>query len=75
MGSIIKSHDKKETNPKKKQTKKCNCRQKEKCLLQGKCRSQDIIYKCVVTATGHPQKVYLGTAEGDFKHQYYNDKK
>ena len=43
--------------------------------MKGKCRSEDIIYRCGVTATGHPQKVYLGTAEGGFKHQYYNHKK
>ena len=43
--------------------------------MEGKCRSEDIIYKCVVTATGHPRKVYLGTAEGDFKQRYYNHKK
>ena len=34
-----------------------------------------MIYKCVITATGHPRKVYLGTAEGDFKQQFYNPKK
>ena len=43
--------------------------------MEGKCRSEDIIYKCVVTATGHPRKVYLGTAEGNFKQRYYNHKK
>ena len=43
--------------------------------MDGKCRSEDIIYKCVVTATGHPRKVYLGTAEGNFKQRYYNHKK
>ena len=32
------------------------------------------IYKCVVTVTGHPQKVYLGTAEGHFKQRYYKHK-
>ena len=75
VGSIIKSHNKKLTNAENKQTKKFNCRKKEKCSLEGKYRSEDIIYKCVVTATGHPRKVYLGTAEGDFKQQYYNHKK
>ena len=30
---------------------------------------------CVVTATVHPRKVYLGAAEGDFKQRYYNHKK
>ena len=72
--SIIKSHSKKLVNAENKQTKDCNCRKKEKCPLEGKCRSEDI-YKCVVTATGHPRKAYLGTAEGDFKQRYCNHKK
>ena len=42
-------------------------RKKEECPLKNKCRSNDIIYKCVVTAKGHPRKVYLGTKEGEFK--------
>ena len=25
------------------------------------------IYKCIALTSGHPGKVYLGTAEGDFK--------
>ena len=50
-------------------------RKKEECQLKNKCRSNDIIYKCVVTAKGHPQKVYLGTKEGEFKQRYYNHKK
>ena len=40
-------------------------RKKRECRLEGKCRSEDIIHKCVVTATGHPRKVYLGTTEGN----------
>ena len=51
-----------------------NCRKKEKCPLEGNCRSKDIIYKRVITATGHPQKVYLGIAQGDFKQRYYKIK-
>ena len=43
--------------------------------LEGKCRSEDIIYECVVTATGYAQKACLGTAKGDFKQRYYNRKK
>ena len=66
VDSIIKSHNKKLTNAEKKLTKYCNCRKKQECSLEGKCRSEDIIYKCVVTATGHPRKVYLGTGEGNF---------
>ena len=47
----------------------------DECLLKGTWRSENIIYKCAVAATGHPRKVYLGTAEGDFKQRYYNHKK
>ena len=43
--------------------------------MQGKYKSEDIIYKCVVTATVHPRKVCLGTAEGEFKQRYCNHKK
>ena len=75
VGSIIKSHNKKQTNAENKQTKDYNCRKKEECPLEGKCRSEDITYKRAVTATGHPRLLYLGTAEGDFKQRYYNHKK
>ena len=40
-------------------------RKKQECRLEGKCRSEDIIHKCVVTATGHRRKVYLATAESN----------
>ena len=33
------------------------------------------IYMYIYIATGHLQKVYLGTAEGNFKRRYYNHKK
>ena len=72
---IIKSHNKKLTNAGNKQTKNCNCWKQEECSLEGKSRSDIMIFKCVITATGHPRKVYLGTAEGDFKQQFYNPKK
>ena len=49
VGSIIKSHNKKLTNTESKQMKDCNCRKKEECPLEGKCRPDDIIYKCVVS--------------------------
>ena len=52
----------------------CNRRRKEECWLEDKCRSKYDIYKCA-TATGHPRKVYLSIAEGDFKQRYYNHKK
>ena len=54
VSSIIKSHNKKLINAENKQLTDCNCRKNEEHLLNGKCRSENITYKCVVTATGHP---------------------
>ena len=34
-----------------------------------------LIYKCTVLSPGKPGKVYLGTAEGDFKKRCYNHRK
>ena len=50
----------------------CNCRKKEASPLEGKCRANDIVYQCVALATGFPDKVYLGSAQGEFKKQFHN---
>ena len=50
----------------------CNCRKKEKYPLEGKCRAKDIVYKCIVSATGFTSKVYLRTAQGEFKKPFHN---
>ena len=52
----------------------CNCKNKNNCPLDGNCQASDIIYKCIAWTTANPDKVYLGTAEGNFKKQYYNHK-
>ena len=49
-----------------------SCRKKEDSPLEGKCRTENIIYKCMAWTSCHPDKVYLGTAERDFKKRYYN---
>ena len=54
-----------------KNTLSCNCRKKHECPLDGKCRAENIVYKCVASVHGYPNKVYLGTA-GDFKQRFYN---
>ena len=72
VGNIIKSHNKKLINSSNHHEQPCNCRKKEDCPLEGKCRTENIIYKCIASTSGHPDKVYLGTAEGDFKKRYYN---
>ena len=73
MSIVISSHNMKLMKNNAPNTKSCNCRTKSKCLLSGQCQSQDIIYKCTVSSTSvNPDKVYLGTAEGDFKRRYHN---
>ena len=69
MSSVIKSYDKKVIN---KELKPCNCRVKSECPLNGQCQVTDIIYKCTVLSPDKLKKVYLGTAEGDFKKRFYN---
>ena len=69
VGNIIKSHNKKLINSSNHHEQPCNCRKKEDCPLEGKCRTENIIYKCIASTSSHPDKVYLGTAE-DFKKMY-----
>ena len=40
--------------------------------MEGKRRTENILYKCIVSISGFPDKVYLGAAEGHFKKRYYN---
>ena len=75
MSSMIKSHNKKVINKDVKELKPCKCRVKSKCPLNGQCQVTDIIYQCTVLSPDKPNKVYLGTAEGDFKKRFYNHRK
>ena len=54
---------------------KCNCRNESVCSLDGNCQQNDLIYKCIASTSVNPDKVYLGTAEGEFKKRYYNHDK
>ena len=45
----------------------CSYRIKNKCPLNGKCRTRNILYKYMASTSKKPEKVYLGTAAGDFK--------
>ena len=67
MSSMIKSHNKKVIKKGVKELRSCNCRVKSECPLDAQCQVTDIIYKCTVLSPNIPNKVYLGTAEGDFK--------
>ena len=75
MSSMIKYHNKKVINKDVKELKSCNCRVKSKCPLNGQCQVTEIIHKCTVVSADKPTKVWLGTAEGDFKLRFYNHRK
>ena len=72
MWSMIKSHKKKVISKDVKESTSCNCRVKPECPLNGQCQVTDIRYKCTVSSAEKPNKVYLGTAGGNFKKQFYN---
>ena len=72
LGNIIKSHNKKLISSNNQITLPCNCRRKKECPLEGKCRANDVVYKCIASATDFPNKVYLGTAQGEFKKRFYS---
>ena len=71
----MKSHNKKLTIEMNGEHLPYNCRAKYECPLHGKCRAKDVVYKCVASTSINLDKVYLGTAEGDFKKRFYNHKK
>ena len=75
MSSMIKSHTKKVINKDVKESKSCICRVKSECSLNGQCQVYDIIYQCTILSLDKTNKVYLGTAEGDFKKQFSNYRK
>ena len=53
---IISSHNKNILRPIKNQELPCNCRQKENCSMQGKCRMRNVLHKCIAsTTTKHQQ--------------------
>ena len=71
VASIIKSHNKKLINTSIKSTLPCKCRKKHEYPLDGKCRPENIVYKCITPVHGYLNKVYLGPA-GDFKQRFQN---
>ena len=68
VSQIIKQNNKNVSNKKEKQTNPCNCRNKSGFPLNGDCKVQNVIYTCTVSATQtFKQRVYFGTAEGNWK--------
>ena len=56
------------------ETRKCNCKQKSMCPLDGNCLQRNLIYKATVTS-GNDKKYYYGLCEPDFKSRLANHKK
>ena len=72
MGSIISSHNKQVLQPHN-ENYGCNCRIKEKCPLDNKCFTPNIIYEAQISNnTNDERKKYLGAAETSFKERYNN---
>ena len=53
----------------------CNCRQKDNCPMQEKCRVKNVLYKCIALTPTKPQRVYIGISEDELKKWYYNHTK
>jgi len=77
-GRIINSHNKTILNEHiYENERQCNCINKEKCPLDNKCLSSNIVYKATITCDkpNCDAKIYLGISEGKFKTRYANHKK
>ena len=64
LDKIIKLHNKKLISSNNQIILTFNCVRKEECPLEEKCRASDVVYKCITSSTGFPNKGYLGTAQG-----------
>ena len=71
MGSIIRSHNRKLLRDEE-PDKPCNCNDKANCPLDGKCRSECIVYKATIESETEGTKEYIGLSEPPFKARYNN---
>ena len=76
MAGVIRKHNDKILNPPlDSNAKKCNCREKLNCPLQGNCQQTNVIYKAKIIhkddKNTEVEKIYYGTAT-DFKTRYNN---
>ena len=73
--SIINKHNKTVLDPPTNTSDRtCNCINKEKCLLQEKGLTNNIMYKATVTSNQdtYQHKIYYGITETKFKQRYAN---
>ena len=72
LGSIKKSHNEKLISSNYEIILPSNWRRTEESPLEVISRANDVVYKRIASATGFLHKVYLGTAQGEFKKRFYN---
>ena len=75
IGNTIKQHNSRVLNKlPENDEKKCNCRVKENCPMNGECLVKHIVYKAIVS-DGNQKSTYYGTSESEFKTRYNNHTK
>ena len=72
ISNIISSRNKRLIKNNAPNTKPCNCRTKSTWPLNGQVSNSGRNLQITVLTSVNPDKVYLGTAEGDFRKCYYN---
>ena len=72
--SLISHHNKKvlsrANNKNDQEISTCKCRNKDSCLLNGKCLQENVVYKATIT-TQNKSKEYIGYTGGPFKKRWY----
>ena len=62
-----------ETQPSQPAERKCNCRKKRECPLNGNCLQKLIIYQAtVIRKDSNTQEAYVGLTDGEFKTRFRN---
>ena len=69
MENIIAARNKQILRKKEEENRKCNCRKKEECPLNGECCTKTIIYKAEIDIARKKYN-YIGCTEGEFKTRY-----
>ena len=57
--------------PRQDEEKKCNCRKKEECPLDGECLVNEVVYQATVK-TKDTKETYIGLTSNQFKARYRN---
>ena len=75
VSNIIDGHNKSVIkNQTKTQPKLCNCRNKDKCPVEGKCKEEEVIYQSTVKTSNNKTESYIGLCATDFKARFANHK-